>query len=333
MHFDATLPPADLDAIPSLARAAEAIGFAALWVPETQHNPFLPGALIAEHTQRLQFGTAIAVAFARSPATLAYTAWDLARASAGRFILGLGTQVKAHIERRFGMPWPESPAGKLRDQIGAVRALWQAWQSGEKLDYRSDHYKLTLMSPFFNPGPIEHPDIPIYVAGVNTGLACLAGEIADGFLVHPLHTPRYLREVILPAIEAGAAKAGRARRQVKISVTALVATDPQEKEFARSQVAFYASTPSYRAVMALHGWEPAAAALSRLAARGRWEEILALVDDGMLDQFAILAPEADLPGRLVERYRGLADRLSLYTPFVPSQRDEFWRNLLEAISE
>lgn len=333
MHFDATLPPADLDAIPSLARAAEAIGFAALWVPETQHNPFLPGALIAEHTQRLQFGTAIAVAFARSPATLAYTAWDLARASAGRFILGLGTQVKAHIERRFGMPWPESPASKLRDQIGAVRALWQAWQSGEKLDYRSDHYKLTLMSPFFNPGPIEHPDIPIYVAGVNTGLACLAGEIADGFLVHPLHTPRYLREVILPAIEAGAAKAGRARRQVKISVTALVATDPQEKEFTRSQVAFYASTPSYRAVMALHGWEPTAATLSRLAARGRWEELPALVDDGMLDQFSILAPEADLPGRLVERYRGLADRLSLYTPFVPGQRDEFWRNLLDAISE
>lgn len=321
MHFDATLPPADLDAITSLARAAEAIGFAALWVPETQHNPFLPGALIAEHTQRLQFGTAIAVAFARSPATLAYTAWDLARASAGRFILGLGTQVKAHIERRFGMPWPESPASKLRDQIGAVRALWQAWQSGEKLDYRSDHYKLTLMSPFFNPGPIEHPDIPIYVAGVNTGLACLAGEIADGFLVHPLHTPRYLREVILPAIEAGAAKAGRARRQVKISVTALVATDPQEKEFTRSQVAFYASTPSYRAVMALHGWEPTAATLSRLAARGRWEELPALVDDGMLDQFSILAPEADLPGRLVERYRGLADRLSLYTPFVPGQRD------------
>lgn len=333
MHFDATLPPADLDAIPSLARAAEAIGFAALWVPETQHNPFLPGALIAEHTQRLQFGTAIAVAFARSPATLAYTAWDLAQASAGRFILGLGTQVKAHIERRFGMPWPESPASKLRDQIGAVRALWQAWQSGEKLDYRSDHYKLTLMSPFFNPGPIEHPDIPIYVAGVNTGLACLAGEIADGFLVHPLHTPRYLREVILPAIEAGAAKAGRARRQVKISVTALVATDPQEKEFTRSQVAFYASTPSYRAVMALHGWEPTAATLSRLAARGRWEELPALVDDGMLDQFSILAPEADLPGRLVERYRGLADRLSLYTPFVPGQRDEFWRNLLDAISE
>ena len=333
MHFDATLPPADLDAITSLARAAEAIGFAALWVPETQHNPFLPGALIAEHTQRLQFGTAIAVAFARSPATLAYTAWDLARASAGRFILGLGTQVKAHIERRFGMPWPESPASKLRDQIGAVRALWQAWQSGEKLDYRSDHYKLTLMSPFFNPGPIEHPDIPIYVAGVNTGLACLAGEIADGFLVHPLHTPRYLREVILPAIEAGAAKAGRARRQVKISVTALVATDPQEKEFTRSQVAFYASTPSYRAVMALHGWEPTAATLSRLAARGRWEELPALVDDGMLDQFSILAPEADLPGRLVERYRGLADRLSLYTPFVPGQRDEFWRNLLDAISE
>lgn len=333
MFFDASLPPATLDTVPSLAQAAEAIGFAALWVPETQHDPFLPGALIAEHTQRLQFGTAIAVAFARSPATLAYTAWDLAQASAGRFILGLGTQVKAHIVRRFGMPWPESPAGKLRDQIGAIRAFWQAWQTGQKIDYRSEHYKLTLMSPFFNPGPIEYPDIPIYIAGVNPGLARLAGELADGFLVHPLHTPRYLREIILPAIELGASKAGRTRQQVKVAVTAFAATSLQEKEFVRSQVAFYASTPSYRAVMALHGWEPAAVTLSSLAARSRWEEMPSLIDDDMLEQFATLAPEADLPGRLIERYGDPADRLSLYTPFIPGQRDRFWRNLKEAISD
>ena len=206
MLIDATLPPVDLTAIPALARSAESMGFNALWSTETMHDPFLPGALIAEHTQRLHFGTAVAIAFARSPANLAYTAWDLAQASGGRFILGLGTQVKAHIERRFGMPWPESVVGKLRDQINAVRAFWTTWQTNQPLNFRSEHYKLTLMSPFFNPGPIKHPEIPIYIAGVNAGLARLAGETAQGFHAHPFHTIRYLREVILPAIEQGAAK-------------------------------------------------------------------------------------------------------------------------------
>ncbi len=194
MKIDAALAPTTLSEIPPIARAAEAIGFDTLWVSETQHDPFLPGALIAEHTQTLGFGTAVAIAFARSPANLAYTAWDLAQASSGRFILGLGTQVKAHIERRFGMPWPASPVGKLRAQMAAVRAFWQTWQTGAPLNLRGEDYKLTLMTPFFNPGPIAHPEIPIYIAGVNTGLARLAGEAADGFVVHPLHTVRYLQE-------------------------------------------------------------------------------------------------------------------------------------------
>src|SRR5512139_1739671 len=176
MYIDATMPPVPLKATAAIAQAAEALGFDALWSTETLHDPFLPGALVAEHTQRLQFGTAVAIAFARSPATLAYTAWDLAQASGGRFILGLGTQVKAHIERRFGMPWPESVVGKLREQIAALRAFWHTWQSGERLNFRGEYYKLTLMSPFFNPGPIQHPHIPIYIAGVNPGLAGLAGE-------------------------------------------------------------------------------------------------------------------------------------------------------------
>lgn len=327
MLIDATLPPVPLASIPGIARAAEAIGFQALWSPETVHDPFLPGALIAEHTRRLHFGTAVAIAFARSPATLAYTAWDLAQASRGRFLLGLGTQVKAHVERRFGMPWPESPAGKLREQILAIRAFWRAWQSGEKLDFRGEHYKLTLMTPFFNPGPIEHPDIPIYIAGVNTGLARLAGEAADGFHVHPLHTPHYLRQVILPAIEAGARKAGRSRQDIKVSVTVFTAHTPEEREFARQQISFYASTPSYRAVMALHGWEQAAEQLSALAARGRWAEMPALIGGDMLATFAVLAAPGELPAALAERYAGLADRLGVYVPFVPGQRDAFWREL------
>jgi probable F420-dependent oxidoreductase len=330
MKIDASLPPTGLTDIPRLACAAEKLGFAALWTTETIHDPFLPGALIAEQTSRVQFGTAVAIAFARSPATLAYTAWDLSQASGGRFILGLGTQVKAHIERRFGMPWPESPVGKLREQIAAIRAFWRAWQTGEPLNFRGEHYKLTLMSPFFNPGPIEHPQIPIFIAGVNTGLARLAGETADGFLVHPFHTPRYLAEKLLPAIGTGAAKAGRAPGEIQVSVTAFAAASPAEIEFARQQVAFYASTPSYRPVMALHGWAEAAERLSALAARGRWGEMPALIDDEMLRAFAVIASPAEIPAALLERYRGLAARLTLYIPFLPGERDGLWEELLRA---
>lgn len=328
MLIDATLPPVSLREVPSIAGAAERMGFDALWSAETLHDPFLPGALIARETSRLKFGTAIAVAFARSPATLAYTAWDLAQASGGRFILGLGTQVKGHIERRFGMPWPESPVKKLREQVSVLRALWQTWQTGEPLNLRGEYYKITLMSPFFNPGPIDHPDIPIYIAGVNTGLASLAGEAADGFVVHPFHSPDYLKEVIIPALVAGARKAGKTRADRTVFVTAFAATQPEEREFSRQQIAFYASTPSYRPVMALHGWEDVAEQLSSLASRRLWAEMPALISDQMLEVFVTLASPPDLPAALKERYQGLADRLALYIPFIPGERDRYWETFL-----
>jgi probable F420-dependent oxidoreductase len=331
MFVDATLPPLFLRQVPEFAQAADQMGFDALWVSETQHSPFLPCALIAEHTQRIGFGTAIAVAFARSPATMAYTAWDLADASKGRFILGLGTQVKAHIVRRFGMLWPESAVGKLREQIAALRAIWHTWSSGEALNFRGEHYKLTLMSPFFTPPPIQHPDIPIYIAGVNTGLARLAGEAADGFHVHPLHSMRYLEEVILPAIEQGASKAGRTRQDVKITVTAFVVTSPEEEMFVRSQISFYASTPSYRAVMDLHGWQDVAERLSGLAAHGQWAEMPGLIDDQILSAFAVRSQPGDLPSALKEKYQGVADRLGLYIPYAPGERDDLWRGLLKEL--
>ncbi len=332
MHFDASLPPVPLAQVTPIACAAEALGFHALWTSETQHDPFFPCVLIAEHTQRLHMGTAIAVSFARSPATLAYKAWDLAQYSQGRFILGLGTQVKAHIERRFGMPWPESPVGKLREQIQAIRAFWQSWQTGTPLNVRGEYYRLTLMSPFFNPGPIEHPSIPIYIAGVNTGLARLAGETCQGFHVHPFHSPRYLREVILPAIEEGLRRADRRRQEIQISVTAFVATDEQEKAFARSQIAFYASTPSYHSVMALYGWQDLAERLSAHAARGEWGEMPALISDEVLNEFCLIVSEADLAAALRERYQGLADRLTLYTPFIPGEKDAFWSRLIRELN-
>ncbi|HEX6270678.1 MAG TPA: TIGR03617 family F420-dependent LLM class oxidoreductase [Anaerolineales bacterium] len=327
MKFDVTLPPVGLKDLPAIAKAAEDLGFDALWTQETQHDPFLPCALIAEHTARLQFGTAIAVSFARSPANLAYTAWDLAAQSGGRFILGLGTQVKAHIERRFGQQWPESITGKLREQIQVIRAFWDCWQNGTKLNHRGEYYKLTLMSPFFNPGPIEHPNIPLYIAGVNTGLANLAGELCEGFHVHPFHSTPYLAQVILPAIEDGAQKEGRKRGDVAVSVTAFAATTPEEMSFARAQIAFYASTPSYRPVMDLHGWSNVAEKLSAHAARGEWAEMPMLINDEMLSEFCLVTDKDKLADELKKRYEGVADRLTLYTPFVPGERDQWWNKL------
>lgn len=336
LKLDAALPLVSLQQVPAIARAAEALGFAGLWSTETQHDPFLPHPLIAEHTARLEMGTAIAVSFARSPATLAYTAWDLAAQSQGRFILGLGTQVKAHIERRFGMDWPESVTGKLREQIQVIRAFWQTWQTGAPLQFRGEHYKITLMAPFFNPGPLPFFEqtqanelIPIYIAGVNTGLARLAGELCDGFLVHPFHSPRYLKEIIRPAIQLGLEKENRSWERLKVAVTAFAATNPVELESCRQQLSFYASTPSYRPVMELHGWGAASEKLSSLAARGKWAEMPGQISDEMLAEFVTQAADArELGQALHQRYGGLANRISLYLPFVPGERDEFWKELL-----
>lgn len=331
VKFDANLAPSSLAQVPRLAQAAERVGFDALWSSETQHDPFLPLALVAEHSRELHFGSAIAVAFARSPATLAYTAWDLAAASGGRFLLGLGTQVRPHVERRFGMPWPESAVGKLREMVEAMRSFWRTWQRGEPLNHRGEHYKLTLMTPFFNPGPIEAPDIPIYLAGVNTGLCRLAGEVADGLHGHPLHSVRYLKEVVRPAIDAGAERGGRPADEVELSVTAFVVTDPEQAEEVRSQIAFYASTPSYRPVFELHGWGEAAERLSALARRGEWQQMAAVVDDEMLATFAVQAEPDQLGAALRARYQGVVDRLNLYLPFDGERKDGFWRSLADRL--
>ncbi len=299
------------------ATQAEALGYDALWTSETQHDPFLPLALAAEHTTRITLGTAIAVAFARSPMTLAMQAWDLQKMSAGRFVLGLGTQVKAHIERRFGMVW-DHPAPRLREYVLAIREIWKAWQTGAPLNYRGEFFKLTLMSPFFNPGPIDHPDIPIYIAGVNEHLCRVAGEVCDGFHVHPFHTPKYVAEFVLPNIEAGLKASGRARSDVRLasSVFVIVGDTLAEREkaraLARQQISFYASTPTYHPVFDLHGWKPAAEALTALAARGKWAEMPALVTDEMLATFAAEGTWAEMPGLLKQRYAGLLDRVMYY---------------------
>lgn len=328
MKIDVVILVPNLLEIPKIARVAEDIGFDALWTSETQHDAFLPLAIAAEHTSRIELGTSIAVAFSRSPTVLAHIAWDLAKASRGRFILGLGTQVKAHIERRFGMAW-ESPAPKLREMILAMRAIWSAWQGDGKINFRGDFYKITLMTPFFNPGPIEHPDIPIYIAGVNEHLCRVAGELCQGFHVHPFHTTKYIREIVLPNIERGARQANRVRGDVKLSSAIFVVMKDAEREAAREQISFYASTPTYRTVLDVHGWGEVGEKLSALAARGRWNEMPALITDEILNEIAIVAPLDEIPARIKSRYTGLLDRISFYTPFTPEEAPR-WREMIQA---
>ena len=317
MKFDAQIAPTDLSEVSALAKSAESDGIDGLWTSETQHDPFLALPLIAEHTTKIQFGTGVAIAFARSPASMAYTAWDLAAASGGRFVLGLGTQVKPHIERRFGMRWPDSPVDGFRDYINAIRALWRSWQEGEKLNYRTERYKLTLMTPFFNPGPIEFPDIPIYIAGVNSGMARLAGEVADGFHAHVYHSPEYLEQVIRPAIEQGSERADKSAKETVLATSVFTVTSEEEAEFVRGQLAFYASTPTYRTVMAFHGWESMADQLQALARRQQWPQMAELVTDQVLETFAVVAPSDQLGQALRSRYSGLVDRLAIYRPYSP----------------
>jgi probable F420-dependent oxidoreductase len=320
----------------TIAKAAETIGFDTLWANETKHNGFLPLVIAAEHTERIRLGTSVAIAFPRSPMITAQIAWDLQALSRGRFILGLGTQVKAHIERRYGMAW-EAPVAKLRDYMLAMRAIWNCWQTGSKFDYQGEYYKMNLMSPFFNPGPISDPHIPIYIAGVNEGLARLAGELCEGFHVHPFHSVAYLNQLVKPQITAGAAKANRNPSEIKLVSSVFVITGPNEqaiaamRHFAREQIAFYASTPTYRVVLACHGWEAIGEDLSRLAAAKRWSEMGSLITDEMLAAFAIEAPLETLGEALHARYNGVLDHVCTYMPYTPGPLDSAWQRAAQAM--
>ena len=301
--------------LPELVRRAEAAGVAGLWSADVSHDPFLPLALAAAHSERMELGTAIAVAFARSPVAMAMTAWDLARLSNGRFILGLGTQVRAHVERRFGMTGSGRPVAQLREYVTVLRAAWDAWQRGSRPAVRGEFYRFTLMTPAFDPGPIEHPAIPIYLAGVGAGMVRLAGEVADGLIVHPLHSRQYLADVLRPAVAEGVEAIGRSPSAVTIAASVILATNDEEVAEARRTIGFYASTPTYRPVLDHHGWGSVADALAGLARHGRWDEMAALVSDEMLDAFAIVSPPDAALGALARHADGLIDRVAPYPAF------------------
>jgi probable F420-dependent oxidoreductase len=333
MKLDTGLSTRNLREVPAAAKAAEEAGFDAIWTAEAGNDGFLPIALIAEHTRRVRLGTSVAIAFPRSPMITAYTAWDLAGLSEGRFILGLGTQVKGHNERRFSVKW-EAPVPRLREYIQSLRAIFKCWsEGGSRLSFKGKYYNFSLMTPFFTPPRHEHPNIPIWIAGVNEHILRLAGELCDGLHAHPFNSPKYLREFVLPNVERGLAKAGRARKDFEIGTTAFVivgrTTDEIERARAgvRQQIAFYASTRTYKVVLDMHGWGEVSSRLNEKAAKGDWSGMATEITDEMLDTYAVSGTYDEIADKVKERYEGLLDRVAFYIPYRAGIDDAEWHKL------
>lgn len=294
----------------------EAIGYDGAFSFEAKHDPFLPLVLAAEHTQRLRLGTAIAIGFARNPMNLANLAWGLQAISGGRFLLGLGSQVRPHVQNRFGMPWSK-PARRMREMVQAIRAIFARWEGQAELDFRGEFYRHTLMIPAFDPGPHPFGPPPIYTAGVGPLMTAVAGEVADGFFGHPFNTRESLLANVIPAIETGLARSGRDRSQIELIMATLVVTADREDEFervklaARKQLAFYGSTPAYRPTLDQHGWGDLHLELNRLSKQNRWDEMTDLIEDEVLEAIAVVGPRKEIAGKLRARLEGIADGVSL----------------------
>ncbi|MBN9488960.1 MAG: TIGR03617 family F420-dependent LLM class oxidoreductase [Alphaproteobacteria bacterium] len=328
--------PLDLGSIGRDARLLEEIGYDGLVVEETKDDPFVLMALAAEATRTLKLGTSVAIAFPRSPAVTALSAWTIQKLSHGRFILGLGTQVKAHIERRYGLTW--SPAGPwMREYVGAVRAVWNCWQNGVPLDVKGEHYNLNLMVPLFNPGPIEHPNIPIHVAAVNSVMCRVAGEVADGIRVHPVCTPSYIENVMLPAVRAGAAKTGRPLDAFQVCMKPLVASAATEAELvpkvrdARARISFYASTPQYRAAFDHLGLGELADRLKLLSRAQRWEEMPQHINDDVLHAFVTIGTYDTIAKKLCDRFGSVVTRCEFSIAVTNDTDKERLRGLAQTI--
>ena len=332
MKVDGVLMAGGLAGVPSVARELEELGYDGAFSAETARDPFFPLLLAAEHTERLELVTGIAVAFARNPMTLANIGYDLQSYSQGRFVLGLGSQIKAHIEKRFSMPWSH-PAARMREFILAMRAIWACWNDGDKLDFRGEFYRHTLMTPFFNPGPNPYGKPKVFLAAVGERMTEVAGETADGILLHGFTTERYVREVTLPALERGWARTGKQRTDFEVSGPMFVVTGTNEEEVERArqgtkqQIAFYGSTPAYRGVLELHGWGDLQGELNRLSKQGDWVTMGDLVTDEILETFAVVAEPEEVPRQLLARYGDAVDRISFYAPYKSDP--ERWSKVLD----
>lgn len=329
MRVTGYLPNAPVrEAADGAALAAE-LGLDRVWAGELAHDPFLPLAVASSRQPRLGIGTAVSIAFARTPWVNAAAAWDLAEMSGGNFVLGLGTQVRSHVRRRFGGTW-ESPVPWLRDYVGAVRAIWTSWSEGTPLRHEGPYFDLSLSAPHFDPGPLDVPAPPVFIAGVNERLCRLAGEVADGFLVHGLNSPAYIAQRVVPELTRT-----RARDTISVVVPVITGTSAEPArldeavEEARRQVAFYASTPSYRTILEVHGLEDLGAELGRLAAARRWRDMTSAVDDTVLDTFALTGTPEDVGRELARRYTGIADEVALLLPVSRAQQAA-WTGILEA---
>ncbi len=319
MKLDANIGKS-FDSIAKDAAEQEAAGYDGLWLGETQHDPFMQCLQASQATSHVTVGTSIAIAFGRTPMTLANVGYDLARYSKGRFVLGLGSQIKPHIERRFSMPWSH-PAPRMRELISAMRAIWATWQEGVPLDFRGDFYTHTLMTPFFSPASHEYGPPPVYLAGVGELMTEVAGEVADGFFIHPFTTRRYLDQVTMPALQRGRAKSGQQLEGFTVCGPSFVTVGRDEKEMAaavtgtKKQIAFYASTPAYRGVLDLHGWGDVQPELTRLSKQGGWDEMGNLIDDDMLHTFSVVGTPEEVGKGLREKLGGIAQRLTCYAAY------------------
>ncbi|MFN8035626.1 MAG: LLM class F420-dependent oxidoreductase [Acidimicrobiia bacterium] len=334
MKVDGALMATSLGRVAKVARELEELGYDGGLTAEISHDPFFPLLLAAEHTERLELGTGIAVAFARNPMVMANIGWDLQAYSEGRLLLGLGSQIQAHVEKRFSMPWGR-PAARMREFILAMRAIWACWNRGEKLDFRGEFYRHTLMTPFFDPGENPYGDPKVFLAAVGEKMTEVAGEVADGIILHGFTTERYLREVTLPALERGWKQGGKTRADFQITGPMFVVTGTTEEELenarqlTKQQVAFYGSTPNYRGVLELHGWTDLHPELNRMSKQGRWVEMGELVTDEILDAFAVVGEPERLPAMLRARYGDCLDRISFYAPYQSNR--ERWADVIAGL--
>ncbi|MET1001291.1 MAG: TIGR03617 family F420-dependent LLM class oxidoreductase [Acidimicrobiia bacterium] len=319
MKVDAALTVNALSDVAAAAREFEAQGYDGVFTFEGPHDPFFPLLLAAEHSERLELTTAVAIAFARTPMTLATLAYDLQLASKGRFNLGLGTQIKPHIEKRFSMPWSR-PAARMREMVLAIRAIWSSWHEGTKLDFRGEFYTHTLMTPMFSPGPSPYGLPRIFLGGVGPRMTEVAGEVADGFMIHPFSTEKFMRETTLPALDRGLATAGRPRADFEIMfpVMTVAYTNEQERERGlgamQPRLAFYGSTPAYRPVLDAHGWGDVQPELNRLSKQGDWATMATLITDEMVDALCVVAPTDEVPRVIKERFGDIVQRVSVDKP-------------------
>ena len=336
MKVDGGISP-NLNETVASVREAESAGYTGAWTAETSHDPFLPLLLAAEHSSKLELGTSIAVAFARSPMTLANTAWDLQAYSQGRFILGLGSQIKPHITKRFSMPWSK-PAARMREMVLAIRAIWDCWLTGSQLDFRGEFYTHTLMTPFFTPPASDLAGFGpprIFLAGVGELMTEVAGEVCDGFICHGFTTERYLREVTIPALLRGRAKAGKTLEGFEIVGPSFVVTGNDQHEMntaadaTRQQIAFYGSTPAYSGVLELHGWDDLHGQLNSLSKQGKWAEMGSLITDEVLETFAVVGEPESIAPELHKRYGDVIQRISFYAPYKSDP--ERWSKVMSAL--